>query len=478
MEKEAEVSIPVVQPKKKGIKIPHPIKLLFSVIFFMAVLSYVLPAGQYDRIKSPITGKMVVDPATYHQVENTPVTILQLFSSIPRGMAAGQEIIFFIILVAGAFQIITATGAIEGGIGSLATKLRNKEKIMIPIIMMMFSIGGFTFGMAEENIIFVPIGIALARALGYDALVGMGMITLGASCGFVSGIMNPFSTGIAQRMAELPMFSGIGYRILVWATMMVITATFVVRYARKVKLNPESSLVHELEQEEADHIIDLDTVKQLTGKQKLVLFSVLGAFAYLIYGVFEKGYGMVEIGTIFLILGILAGIIGGLNTDNMIKEFMAGARGMITGAVMVGVARAILVVMQDGQIIDTAIHVMASVVQGLPSSVTALGMYAMQTFLDFFIPSATGQAAATMPIMIPLADVLKINRQVAVLAYQFGDGFTSYILPTSGTLIATLAVARIPYEKWVKFLFPLFVLWLAMGGVFVVIANAIKYGPF
>ena len=478
MEKEAEVSIPVVQPKKNGIKIPHPIKLLFSVIFFMAVLSYVLPAGQYDRIKSPITGKMVVDPATYHQVENTPVTILQLFSSIPRGMAAGQEIIFFIILVAGAFQIITATGAIEGGIGSLATKLRNKEKIMIPIIMMMFSIGGFTFGMAEENIIFVPIGIALARALGFDALVGMGMITLGAACGFVSGIMNPFSTGIAQRMAELPMFSGIGYRILVWATMMVITATFVVRYARKVKLSPESSLVHELEQEEAGNIIDLDTVKQLTGKQKLVLLSVLGAFAYLIYGVFEKGYGMVEIGTIFLILGILAGIIGGLNTDNMIKEFMAGAKGMITGAIMVGVARAILVVMQDGQIIDTAIHGMASFVQGLPSSVTALGMYGMQTFLDFFIPSATGQAAATMPIMIPLADVLKINRQVAVLAYQFGDGFTSYILPTSGTLIATLAVARIPYEKWVKFLFPLFALWLAMGGVFVVIANAIKYGPF
>ncbi len=478
MEKEAEVSIPVVQPKKNGIKIPHPIKLLFSVIFFMAVLSYVLPAGQYDRIKSPITGKMVVAPATYHQVENTPVTILQLFSSIPRGMAAGQEIIFFIILVAGAFQIITATGAIEGGIGSLATKLRNKEKIMIPIIMMMFSIGGFTFGMAEENIIFVPIGIALARALGFDALVGMGMITLGAACGFVSGIMNPFSTGIAQRMAELPMFSGIGYRILVWATMMVITATFVVRYARKVKSSPESSLVHELEQEEAGNIIDLDTVKQLTGKQKLVLLSVLGAFAYLIYGVFEKGYGMVEIGTIFLILGILAGIIGGLNTDNMIKEFMAGAKGMITGAIMVGVARAILVVMQDGQIIDTAIHGMASFVQGLPSSVTALGMYGMQTFLDFFIPSATGQAAATMPIMIPLADVLKINRQVAVLAYQFGDGFTSYILPTSGTLIATLAVARIPYEKWVKFLFPLFALWLAMGGVFVVIANAIKYGPF
>lgn len=465
-------------PKKKKFRIPHPIVLLFSIIVIMALCSYVLPAGQYDRVKDPNTGRQVVDPASYHEVEKSPVTIMKLFSSIPRGMASGQEIIFFIIIVSGAFQIITATGAIEGGIGSVAKSLRNKDRIMIPIIMILFSIGGATFGMSEENIVFVPIGIALARALGYDAVVGMGMITLGAACGFVSGIINPFSTGIAQRMAELPMFSGIEYRIIVWAVMIILTAAYVVWYAEKVKKNPESSVVRELEIAEKGNVIDLDNAKTLTGRQKLVLLTMLFAFIYLIYGVFKKGFGMVEIGTIFLMMGIAGGIIGGLNADTLIKEFLSGAKGIVSGAIMVGFARAILVVMQDGQIIDTVVYNMATFVQGLPASVSAVGMYFMQACLDLFIPSATGQAAATMPIMIPLSDVVGINRQVAVLAYQFGDGFTSYILPTSGTLIATLSVAKIPYEKWVKFLYPLFTAWFIMGGIFVIIANIINYGPF
>lgn len=464
--------------KRKSFKLPHPVILLGMVILIMSICTYIIPAGQYDRVEDPISGKMVVDPASYKVVDQAPVTVMEMFSSIPRGMAAGQEIIFFIIIVAGSFQMITATGAIEGGVGSIATALKNKDHLMIPIIMACFSAGGATFGMAEENIIFVPIGIALARALGYDALVGMAMITLGAACGFCAGMINPFTTGIAQQMAELPMYSGIGLRFVVWAVMLFLTSSYVIRYGRKVKKNPDYSMVRELELAESGSHIDLDNVKKLTGRQKLVLLAIAAAFGFLLYGVFKKGYSMTEIGTIFLILGIVSAVVGGLGVDRSIKEFFDGARGMISGAIMVGIARAILVVMQDGQIIDTIIHSFASVLVGLPKSITALGMFLVEAVLDFIIPSATGKAAATMPIMIPLADVVGITRQLTVLIYQFGDGFASYIEPTSGTLIATLAVAKISYEKWVKFLFPIWAIWMVMGGAFVMIADFINYGPF
>lgn len=463
---------------RKKFKMPHPVILLSIVIIIMSLCSYIIPAGTYERYEDPVSGKKIVDPDSYALVEKSPVTLMKMFSSIPRGMAAGQEIIFFIIIVAGSFQIITATGAIEGGVGSVATALKNKDQIMIPIIMAVFSVGGATFGMAEENIIFVPIGIALARALGYDALVGMSMITLGAACGFCSGIINPFTTGVAQQIAELPMFSGIEFRIAVWAVMLALTSTFIIRYGRKIKSNPDYSYVRELEISESGAMIDLDNVKKLTRRQKLVLLGIVAAFAYLVYGVFKKGYYMTEIGTIFLMLGVASAVIGGLSVEQSIKEFFDGARGMITGAIMVGIARAILVVMQDGQIIDTIIYSLSSLLVNLPRSVTAIGMYAVEAVLDFVIPSATGKAAATMPIMIPLADVVGINRQVAVLIYQFGDGFTSYIMPTSGTLIATLAVAKISYEKWFKFMLPICTAWLVMGAIFVIIANSINYGPF
>lgn len=464
--------------KRKTFKLPHPVILLGIVILIMSICTYIVPAGQYDRVEDPVSGKKVVDPDSYKIVEQAPVTVMKMFSSIPRGMAAGQEIIFFIIIVAGSFQIITATGAIEGGVGSMAAALKNKDHLMIPIIMACFSAGGATFGMAEENIIFVPIGIALARALGYDALVGMAMITLGAACGFCSGMVNPFTTGIAQQMAELPMYSGIGFRFAVWAVMLALTSTYVIRYGRKVKKNPDYSMVRELEITESGTHIDLDNVKKLTGRQKLVLLAIAAAFGLLLYGVFKKGYSMTEIGTIFLMLGIASAVIGGLSVDQSIKEFFDGAKGMISGAIMVGIARAILVVMQDGQIIDTIIHGFASVLIGLPKSVTALGMFLVEAVLDFIIPSATGKAAATMPIMIPLADVVGITRQLTVLIYQFGDGFASYIEPTSGTLIATLAVAKISYEKWVKFMFPIWTIWMVMGAAFVIIADLINYGPF
>ncbi|WP_432666832.1 TIGR00366 family protein [Wukongibacter baidiensis] len=464
--------------EKKRIKVPHTYVILFSVILIMAILTYIIPAGEYDRVKDDVTNKTVVVPTSFHAVEQNPIKFFDLFQSIPKGMKDASSIIFFIFIVGGAFQMITATGAIEAGIGKLAKVSQGSEKILIPIFIIVFSIAGGTFGMAEETIVFVPIGIALARALGYDAMTGTAMITLGAACGFTSGFMNPFTVGVAQKISELPLFSGIWIRIAFLVIFLIITIIYTMRYAERVKKDPSLSIVRELEIQEKDKIIDLSNLPELKPYHNLVLATVIIGFAFIIWGVFKKGWYINEIGSAFLAMGIIGGFLGKLGPSRMAEEFVIGAKSIVFGALVVGVARGILVVMKDGMILDTIVYGLASAIQALPKSISVIGMYITQVIINFFIPSGSGQAAATMPIMKPLADILGITRQTAVVAYQFGDGFTNSIIPTSATLMAVLSVAKIPYEKWFKFLWPLMLIWLGVGAVLVVIVNAMNFGPF
>ncbi len=463
---------------KSKFKIPHTYVILFSVILIMALLTYIIPAGVFERVEDPNTGRMVVDPASFHAVEQSPIHFFDLFQSIPNGMKEASSIIFFIFIVGGSFQIITGTGAIEAGISRIALGLKGKDKLMIPIFLALFSIFGATIGMAEEAIVFVPIGIALARALGYDALVGTAMISLGAACGFSSGFMNPFTVGVAQGIAELPLFSGIQMRFAVLAVMLVVTTAYLLRYGHKVKEDPSYSFVRELELEEKHKVIDLSDIPAFEKQHYLVLLTLLIGFGFIIYGVFEKGWYITEIASAFLAMGIIGGLLGKMGPSDISKEFVEGARGIVFGALVVGIARGILVIMQDGSIIDSIINGLANGIQSMPKSVAVLGMYIVQVIINFFIPSGSGQAAATMPIMVPLSDVLNINRQVAVMAYQFGDGFTNSIIPTSAALMGVLSVAKISYEKWVKFLWPLMLIWIGIGGIFLIIANITNYGPF
>jgi uncharacterized ion transporter superfamily protein YfcC len=463
---------------EKKFKVPHTYVILFAVIIIMAVLTYIIPAGEFTRVEDPTTGRMVVDPASFHAVEQNPTHFFDLFKSIPKGMKAAQSIVFFIFIVGGAFQIITATGAIEAGIGKIALSLKGKEKLMIPMFLLLFSVGGATFGMAEEAIVFIPIGIALSRALGYDAIVGLSMVTLGAACGFTSGFMNPFTVGVAQGISELPLFSGIVFRIVILVAMLLTTTIYIMRYGEKVKTDLRSSVVYELENEEKDTIIDLSNIPKMEPQHKYVLLSVLVGFGFIIWGVFTKGWYITEIGATFMAMGIIGGLLGRFSPSRIAEEFVIGAKAIVFGALVVGIARGILVVMQDGKIIDSIINGLASGIQNLPKSISVLGMYFVQIIINFFIPSGSGQAAATMPIMAPLADIVGINRQVAVTAYQFGDGFTNSIIPTSAVLMAGLSLAKVSYEKWVKFLWPLMLVWIGIGAVVLVVANAINYGPF
>ncbi|KAF5057083.1 hypothetical protein SDC9_72822 [bioreactor metagenome] len=464
------------EKKKKG-KVPHTYVILFAMIIIIAILTYVIPAGQYQKVESS-TGRMIVDPASYQQIESAPAKLFDVLKAFPKGLAAAQSIVFFIFIVGGSFNVINQTGAIEAGISKVALSLKGKEKLLIPIIVLIFSLGGATIGMAEEAIVFVPIGIALSRALGYDAIVGMSIVALGAAAGFTAGFMNPFTVGVAQSIAELPMFSGIALRLVVWVCTLVLVIVYISRYANKVKADPTKSLVYELELEEKDHAIDLNNVKQMTSRHIGVLLVFLIGMGILIFGVFKFGWYITEIAAIFLAIGIVGGLVGGMNLDDIAKDFITGAKDMTTGALVVGLARGILVIMEGSMIIDTIVFGMASVVSSLPKSVSAVGMLLVQSFLNFFIPSGSGQAATTMPIMAPLSEVIGLTRQTAVLAYQFGDGISNSIIPTSGVLLANLSVAKIKYEVWVKYVAPLMGLWTLLAAVFMVISVLINYGPF
>lgn len=455
---------------------PHTYVILVMVILIMTACTYFIPAGEYDRVE--VDGRTVVDADSYHSVENSPVGFFELFKSIPEGYNQACAIIFFIFIIGGSFHIVTSTGAIEKGIGRLAKASQGRERLLIPLITFTFSLAGGTFGMSEEGIVFVPIGVALARAVGFDAIVGMAIVALGIGVGFSSGFMNPFTVGVAQGIAEVPTFSGMGLRLVVWVVMLLITIIYIMRYAKKIKQNPELSIVRELEEEEKDSHIDLENLGQLTLRDKLILLSLMGTIIVLIYGVFNYGWYLTELCALFIILGILSGLIAGFGPSRIAREFVIGAKDMVFGALVVGIARTILVVMTNGMIIDSIVHALASFISILPRGIAAVAMMLVQAIINFFIPSGSGQAAATMPLMTPLCDVIGLTRQTAVLAYQFGDGFTNSIIPTSAVLMGNLSVAKISYEKWLKFIAPLMGIWLTASAVFMVIATVINYGPF
>jgi len=318
----------------------------------------------------------------------------------------------------------------------------------------------------------------LARALGYDAVTGMAMVSLGAAAGFTSGFMNPFTVGVAQGIAELPLFSGIGLRIIIWICTLILVIGYIYRYANKVKADVKNSYVYELEMQEKDMAIDLSNVRKMTKRDTAVLLIFVVGMAILIFGVFKYGWYITEIAAIFLAIGIFSGIAAAMPIDDIAKHFILGAKDMTMGALVVGLARGILVVMEGSLIIDTIIYGLASAISALPKAISAIGMLLVQSFLNLIIPSGSGLAATTMPIMAPLSDVIGVTRQTAVLGYQFGDGITNSIVPTSGVLLANLSIAKIKYEEWVKFVGPLMILWTVMGCIFMIIAVMINYGPF
>ena len=373
--------------------------------------------------------------------------------------------------------MMNGTGAIEAGIGHLVKSMEGKGKIIIPVTMIIFSIGGATIGLAESTLIFIPIGIILARGLGYDALTGMAMVNIGAAVGFAGGALNPFTVGVAQGIAGLPIFSGLGFRVITQIVLLVISTWYVISYSSKVKIDPQKSLIYDIENK-VKISNDKDGITQFTLKHKRVMAVLLVGFGFIIYGAIQGWSTSKDLASIFLIMGILSGIAGGSSSDKIANDFVDGAKTVTYGALVVGLSRGIVVVLQQGQIMDSFIHSASSILTMFPNYISAVFMLVIQTVINFFVNSGSGQAATTMPIMAPLADAVGVTRQTAVLAFQYGDGLSNSIFPTSGVLMAGLSIAQIPYEKWLKWVLPLMITLYITTCVFVIIGAAINLGPF
>ncbi len=457
------------KPKlRERIKIPHTYAIILSIVLLVGVLSYVLPSGEFERID--VDGRIMVVPGTFDTIAKTPLAPFDIVTAIPRGMQAAAQIVFYIFLVGGAFGVIRATGAIDAGINRLVQKIGTSERFIIPLVMIVFSILGFTTGMAEECIIFVPIGIGIALSLGYDAIVGTAMVAIGAASGFIGGMMNPFTVGVAQGIAEVPLFSGFWFRTAVYVPILCVAIFYVMRYAARVKARPETSILYgRVGGVGSTEYAVSEEIPPLTARRSIVLLLLAAGIAINMIGVFNWGWFLDQLAANFFIVAMLSGIIGGLGINRSFTELVDGMRAVVFGALVVGFARAILVVMQDGQTLDTIVNFIAEGISHWPPTLTVVGMFVFQAILNFFIPSGSGMAATTMPLMVPLSDLLGIDRQVAVLAFQYGDAITNSIIPTSGALMGYLAVARIPYELWVKFIWRLIVFWVIIAAVALVV---------
>lgn len=455
--------------------VPHVYVLLIGLMLLCSILSYVIPAGQYDMVL--VDGREIVDSQTYHAVEQTPVTLMQFLSAIPRGMQQAAQIIFFIFIVGGAFEILQETRAIEAGIGSLLKLLKGKTWIILPVITTLFSLGGAVFGMSEETIPFIPIFVSLCIAMGYDSITGAAIVLCGAAAGYAGAFMNPFTLQVAQGIAELPLMSGIEYRVVMFVVFTGTAIAFIMWYANRVKKNPKLSGMYEIDCTREGGM-DLAHMKAFGTKEKLVLLVFVGAIALLVFGVVRWGWYMDEISALFLGMSMLIALIAGMNPNQYASILGRGMAGIASGALVVGIARGILVVLTDGNIIHTILYAASSVLGSLPPMVSAVGMYLFQCLLNFLVPSGSGQAAVSIPIMAPLGDLVGVTRQTTCIAFQIGDGISNIFTPTSGFFMASLALGKIPWAKWAKWILPLIGIQYVVGAGFVMIAQLINLGPF
>ncbi|MEM1094645.1 MAG: TIGR00366 family protein [Bacteroidota bacterium] len=475
-----------------SVKVPDTTLIIFSIIVLAAVLTWIIPAGQFETAQMEVEGvgtREVVVPGTYAEIEGEARSVGErlmhtvglIFMAPILGLidADAAPIIAFVLLVGGAFAVLQKTGAVDASLQRLVQATRRSrmlETLLIPIFMAVFSLGGAVFGMAEETIPFVLIFVPLALALGYDSIVGVAIPFVGASAGFAAAFLNPVTVGVAQGIADVPLFSGVPFRIGLWVCTTGIVIAFVMWHARRVRRDPTLSPTYALDERKRREALHLDAKETaFTGRHRAVLALFGLGIGVLVFGVLVFKWYIVEIAGLFVALGIAMGVVGGLGGNGTARAFMDGARDLVATALIIGLARGILVVMQDGQIIDTILFAVASGLEGMSSTVAAMSMFGAQSVINAFIPSGSGQAALTMPLMAPLADLLGVTRQTAVLAFQMGDGFTNLIIPTSAILMGALSLAEVPWTRWARWILPLQLLLFALGLIVLVIAVQIGF---
>ena len=459
-----------ITKKKRQIKVPHTMTILFVVLIIASIATYVAPTGTYDRVTNE-SGVTVVDPNSYHEVERTPTSLKDFMLSIPVGLVNNASVFGMVLFSLAGIQVLNESKAIDAGILTFVSKRKNAALPAIIAMSILYGVIGVTASWSIGFTPFVPITIAVVRALGYDDLLGAAVVILPGACGWTSGVINVYSTAIAQGYAGLPIFSGMWMRILSFVVFMAVALTFIISYALRYQKNrtPE-------EVEAAKHA--LENHEEFTIRRKIALaFNVLG-LCFLAYGTTAWGWMMNEISGYWIIVGIITGFIMGWHPTQICQSFTRGLQGIIGAAIIIGLAAAIIVVLQDGGLMDSVVHGLSVLLAQVPTPLVGVGIFVVTVIMNFFISGVNGKVVSMMPLLSPLGQVLGVNQQVIVLAFIFGDGFTNWFWPTASVCVAALGAGNLDYARWAKFIWkPMLALNIA-AGILVFVAQLIGYGPF
>lgn len=466
--------------KASKMKAPNAIVVIMLMIVLAGILTYVIPAGQYADMVDPSTGRTVTDPNSFQYVEQNGVSFFGIFESIPKGIIASISVGAIVLVYGAAFGIINSTQVFEIALNASVDKLKKYSLLIIPIMSFITSLLGAFLGISESCMAFIPLFVLVAKTMGYDAIVGFSMCMLGNVLGFTAGPMNYWTAGIAQGIAELPLYSGLGMRLFIYAVLMILGVGYTMLYAQKIRKDPTRSIMYDAK-ENADLSASADSITKdlppFTTRKKIVLAITIIGFLGLIYGLTVLGWwDGSQIGGYLLVVAIVVALVDGKSLNDIAAGFVQGAHNVLLGALMVGMARGILVILEGGMVVDTILYAASNLLGKMPRILTAIFIYIFQFFFNFLVPSGSGQAAVTMPLIAPLADMVGITRQTAVVAFQLGDGFTNLLWPTAA--MSYLAIADIPYNKWLKFFMPLVGIVVVFSCVIVTFCTVINLGPF
>lgn len=455
----------------KKIVFPHTIVIIIFIMIGLILLTWILPAGEFE--KQLVNGRKVIVPGTYHQVSGSPQGLGSMLTAPIKGFIEAAQVIGFCLIVGGAFGMLARTKAIPAALNRLLERGKDNPRlnsIIVPIVMVFFSLAGATFGMSESTRVFVMITIPLAIALGYDSIVGISMSFMAAGVGFAAAITNPFNIGVAHGIAELPLFSGWEFRVLIWTVLTSIAIFFVMRYANRIKRNLQISSVYEIDRDRSVEISEDSSIKIFDIRQKIIIGLLFISLILLVYGANQWKWFINEISALFIALGILSAVVYRLKTLDAVDAFINGAKDMVTAGLIIGMSRGLLVIASQGKIIDTILYSVSGLGKSLPPELSVQVIFIFQSLFTFLVPSGSGQAALTVPIVAPLSDLLEVGRQTAVTAFHLGDGLFSMLVPTSGVTMGVLSIAKIPYTTWVKWFIRLLLILFGVSMILLVFA--------
>lgn len=469
----------------KQFKVPHVYAIIFALMVIFAVLTWIVPSGSYQR--QEVNGREVTVAGTYEQSEKTYIDeetgdevdlrqgVFDVLQAPTRGIQEAIEVVAFILIVGGSFQVITKTGAITSGMGRVVRRFKNKDIVIIPIAMVLFALGGTSFGMAEKTLPFFAIFMPIMMAMGFDSMTAFMVVFVGARTGYIASTINPFNVLIAQGILGIQGNPQLWLRMIAWVVLTAVAITWVVLYARRVKKNPESSITFEDDiAKKVEFAADESALDaEFTGRQKGVLAVFIAGMCLIIWGLVTQGWYMNEISAVFLAMGLLAGVIAGFSQDVIAQEFVAGIADFAFSAIVVGLARGILVIASDGMIIDTILNALATGLGGIPAVLFTTLLYAVENLLAILVPSSSGLAALTAPIFGPLTELMGLNPEAAVWALSMGSATMSLICPTSAILVAGLGVCKIKLGQWWKTVWKFFLVVSLINIVFVAISGLI-----